>query len=119
MQSTLPQFVPSSQFAESVLETHDLCEFDAIEVHGVRAAGPGTTDVVIDNANPERYSTYFRRISGDSVRCGDFREEWAAQEYAAELSELHNLPIVDHVLAAALGEDPSESTEHMSCPPGM
>ena len=76
-------------------------------------------EVVIDNAAPECYSTYFRRPAGEPVRCGDFREEWAAQEYAAELSDQYSLPVVDHVLAAALGNEPVESTEHMSCPPGM
>lgn len=107
---------PSAAFADSVLESHDLSEFDAVEVHGVRADGD---EVVIDNEAPESYSTYFRRPAGEPVRCGDFREEWAAQEYAAELSDQYNLPVVDHVLAAALGQEPVESTEHMSCPPGM
>ena len=107
---------PSAAFADSVLDVHDLSEFDAVEVHGVRANG---AEVVIDNAAPECYSTYFRRPAGEPVRCGDFREEWAAQEYAAELSDQYSLPVVDHVLAAALGNEPVESTEHMSCPPGM
>lgn len=107
---------PRAAFADTVLETHDLSEFDAVEVHGVRMEGD---EVVIDNVAPERFSTYFRRPAGEPVRCGDFREEWAAQEYAAELSDQYNLPVVDHVLAAALGQAPVESTEHMSCPPGM
>lgn len=119
MISDHPRMTPCTQFADSVLEIHDLSEFDAIEVHGVRTAGGGATEVMIDDESPERYSTYFRRISGEPVRCGDFSEEWAAQEYAAELSDQHNLPIVDFVLAAALGQEPSESTEHMSSPPGM
>jgi len=107
---------PSAAFAGSVLEAHDLSEFDAVEVHGVRAEGDV---VIIDNVAPERFSTYFHRPAAEPVRCGDFREEWAAQEYAAELSDQYNLPVVDHVLAAALGQEPAESTEHMSCPPGM
>lgn len=111
MISNQPQMTPSAQFADRVLEIHDLSEFDAVEVHGVRMAGGAATDVMIDDENPERYSTYFRWISGDPVRCGDFSEEWAAQEYAAELSDLHNLPIVDFALAAALGQKPTESTE--------
>lgn len=106
---------PSAAFADTVLETHDPSEFDAVEVHGARMDGD---EIVIDNVAPDRFSTYFRRPAGERVRCGDFREEWAAQEYAAELSDQYNLPVVDHVLAAALGQDPVKSTEHMSCPPG-
>lgn len=97
----------------------DLTNTDAVEVHGVRAAGGAGTDPVIDNAAPERFATYFRQKAGDPVRCGDFAEAWAAQEYAAGLSDQYNLPMVNHALAAALGEEPTESTEHMSCPPGM
>lgn len=105
-----------AEYAEQVLATLDLGNIDAVEVHGVRAAG---TDLVIDNAAPERFSTYFRQKAGEPVRCGDFAEAWAAQEYAAGLSDQYNLPMVDHALAAALGEEPTESIEHMSCPPGM
>lgn len=108
-----------AEYAEQVLATLDLANIDAVEVHGVRAAGGADTDLVIDNTAPERFSTYFRQKAGDPVRCGDFVEAWAAQEYAAGLSDQYNLPMVDHALAAALGEEPTESTEHMSCPPGM
>lgn len=107
---------PSTAFADSVLEAYDLSEFDAVELHGVRAEGD---EVAIDNVAPERFSTYFRRPTGSPVRCGDFREVWAAQEYAAELSDQYNLPVVDHVLAAIMCRDAVESTEHMICLPGM
>lgn len=46
----------------------DLANTDAVEVHGVRAAGGAGTDLVIDNAAPERFSTYFRQKAGDPVR---------------------------------------------------
>lgn len=108
-----------AEYAEQVLATLDLADIDAVEVHGVRAAGGDRTDVVIDNAAPERFSTYFRQNAGEPVRCGDFAEAWAAQEYAAGLSDQYSLPMVDHALAAALGEEPTESTEHMISPPGM
>jgi hypothetical protein len=109
---------PCAEFAEDVLKTHDLAEIDAVELHGVRAAGAGG-EPVIDNEEPERFSTYFRKKTGESVRCGDFTEDWAAQEYAAALSDQYNLPVVDHALAAFLGQEPVESTEHMSCAPRM
>jgi len=108
-----------AEYAEQVLASLDLVDIDAVEVHGVRAAGGAGTDLVIDNAAPERFSTFFRQKAGDPVRCGDFAEAWAAQEYAAGLSDQYNLPMVDHALAAALGEEPTESTEHMSSPPAM
>lgn len=108
-----------AEYAEHVLATLDLGNIDAIEVHGVRAAGGAGTDLVIDNAAPEHFSTYFRQKAGDPVRCGDFAEAWAAQEYAAGLSDQYNLPMVDHAMAAALGEEPIESTEHMGSAPGV
>jgi hypothetical protein len=110
---------PCAEFAEEVLKVHDLAGIDAVEVHGVRAVADAGTEPVIDNQAPERFSTYFRQKAGGSVRCGDFTEDWAAQEYAAALSDQYNLPVVDHALAALLDQEPVESTEHMSCPPGM
>lgn len=121
-QTPLPNIKPLSrcaEYAEHVLATLDLANIDAVEVHGVRAAGGASNDLVIDNTAPERFSTYFRQKAGDSVRCDDFAEAWAAQEYAAGLSDQYNIPIVDHALAAALDEEPTESTEHMSEAPGI
>lgn len=52
------------QYAEHVLATLDLANVDAVGVHGVRAAGGAGTDLVIDNAAPEHFSTYFRQKAG-------------------------------------------------------
>ena len=113
--------------AEAVLGIWELADIDAIEVHGVRVDGP---NLVIDETGPDAFCTYLRKtrasnplfrdgIMSQPVRCGDFRELWAAQEYAAELSERYGWPVIDYALAAALNQEPVESTEHMSCPPGM
>lgn len=54
-----------AEYAERVLATVDLGNLDAIELHGVRAAGGVIADMVIDNAAPERISTYFCQIAGE------------------------------------------------------
>lgn len=113
--------------AEAVIGIYELSDFDAIEVHGVRVDG---LRLVIDEAGPEAFCTYLRKkaasnplrrdsLMSQSDRCGDFRELGAAQEYAEELSERYGWPVIDYDLAAALKQEPVESTEHMSCPPGM
>lgn len=113
--------------AEAVIGIWELADFDAIEVHGVRVDGP---HLVIDEAGPDAFCTYLRKtrasnplfrdsLMSQPARCGDFKELWAAQEYAAELSERYGWPVIDHVLAAALDQEPVESTEHVSSPPGM
>ena len=73
-------------------------DFDAIEVQGVRRyqTGADSFEYEVDNLAPEAFSTYLHRKEGGVECCGDFTLREHAQDYAAELSQLHGWPIHDY-----------------------
>ena len=94
------------RYADSIMRD---CEhlYDAFEIHGVRdllaGTGASETHYEIDNVNPQSFSVYAHLIEGGVDAVGDFSSYQLAAGYAAELSELHGLPMFDFVPDALKG----------------
>jgi hypothetical protein len=68
--------------------------FTGVEVHGMREIGDaGDIDSktqIIDDENPEFFSTYLRHVKGEAICVGDFPSQPQAIAYAKELAVRYN-----------------------------
>jgi len=103
--SDLGEFLASTEetylndrYADAVISNGRAVDFDAIEIHGVRAVNESGTICEINDNDPDTFSVYVHRKEGGIECVGDFSNAELATSYAEELGSLHTWKVYSFIL---------------------